>query len=48
MLDINLGARIFLGKFKELPGAALLCFAFSTVVPKNGPKNGPKLTNAKK
>ena len=43
----NFGTQIsmlgFFGKFKELPGATFLCFEFSTWVPKNGPKNGPKV-----
>ena len=38
----------FIEKFKELPGANFLCFEFSTTVPKNGPKNGPKFKNAEK
>ena len=33
----------FLKKFKELPGETFLCFAFFTAVPKNIPKNGPKM-----
>ena len=36
---INVRSFIFFGKFKELPGATLFCFAFSTTVPKKTPKN---------
>ena len=41
--DPNIDARVFfVAKFKELPGATVPCFAFSTTVPKNSPKKGPK------
>ena len=45
--DLNIDASFFC-KFKELPGATFLCFAFLTIVPKKGPKNGPKLKKKKK
>ena len=45
--DPNIDAWIF-GKIKELPGAAFLCFALSTTVPKNGPKSGPKFKKRQK
>ena len=39
----NINASIFLcGKFKELPGATLFCFAFFNTKPKNSPKNKVK------
>ena len=50
----TLGTQILLlgffyfGKFKELPGTTLLCLAFSTTVPKTGPKNGPKFKKRQK
>ena len=37
-----LGFLLSFGKFKALPGATLLCFAFSTTVPKYGPKKFKK------
>ena len=42
--NINCDARFFSGKFKELPGATFLRFAFFTAVPKNGQKNGQKIS----
>ena len=38
----------FFWKFKELPGATFLCFAFSITVPKNSHKNGPTFKKRQK
>ena len=42
------GFLFYFAKFKELPGATLICFDFSTMVPKNGPKKGPKFKKRQK
>ena len=47
-LRLNWGPKNVHFKFKELPGATFFCFKFSTRVPNNGPKNGPKLKKHRK